>query len=104
MGRVGGLGRADKSAATKAQSPPSRTPGRGTGGVRPASWKPKSPLLNRLAREEKLPAYCIFAVKTLIALAKSRPATLQQMRQVNGIGAAKLAKHGEAFLEVLREE
>jgi hypothetical protein len=34
------------------------------GVFRPASWKPQSPLLNRLAREEKLPAYCIFADKT----------------------------------------
>jgi ATP-dependent DNA helicase RecQ len=61
-------------------------------------------LRNQIARDEKLPAYCIFMDKTLIALAKSRPATLEQMLQVKGVGAAKLEKYGEAFLRVLREE
>ncbi|HEU4456460.1 MAG TPA: HRDC domain-containing protein, partial [Longimicrobium sp.] len=61
-------------------------------------------LRNQLARDEKLPAYCIFPDKTLIALAKARPSTLGQMREVHGVGAAKLQKYGEAFLEVLREE
>jgi len=61
-------------------------------------------LRNQLARDEKLPAYCIFADKTLIALAKARPATLDQMRQVHGVGAAKLQKYGAAFMEALREE
>lgn len=43
-----------------------------------------------LARDEKLPAFCIFADKALIALAKARPTTPDQMRAVHGVGAAKL--------------
>jgi superfamily II DNA helicase RecQ len=35
---------------------------------------------------------------------RARPATLDQMRQVHGVGAAKLQKYGAAFMEVLREE
>ncbi|HEX8693168.1 MAG TPA: ATP-dependent DNA helicase RecQ [Longimicrobium sp.] len=60
-------------------------------------------LRNELAREAGLPAYCIFADKTLVELAKRRPRSPAEMRQVSGVGAAKLEKYGEAFLAALRE-
>ncbi|MFL5385141.1 MAG: RecQ family ATP-dependent DNA helicase [Longimicrobiaceae bacterium] len=60
-------------------------------------------LRNELAREAQLPAYCIFADKTLIALAKAHPTTESDMLRVSGVGPAKLEKYGEAFLRLLRE-
>jgi ATP-dependent DNA helicase RecQ len=60
-------------------------------------------LRTELAKEASLPAYCVFADKTLVELAKRHPTTASQMRQVPGIGPAKMEKYGEAFLEVLRQ-
>ncbi|HEX6039952.1 ATP-dependent DNA helicase RecQ [Longimicrobium sp.] len=60
-------------------------------------------LRTELAKEASLPAYCVFADKTLVELAKRHPTTPAQMRQVPGIGPAKMEKYGEAFLEVLRQ-
>jgi ATP-dependent DNA helicase RecQ len=61
-------------------------------------------LRSELAREAKLPAYCVFGDKTLVALAKAHPTTEDEMLHVSGVGPAKLEKYGEAFLRVLRGE
>lgn len=58
----------------------------------------------RLARELKQPAYCVFADRTLIELARAHPTTEREMLAVSGVGPAKLEKFGEAFLRVLRGE
>jgi ATP-dependent DNA helicase RecQ len=60
-------------------------------------------LRSELAREANLPAYCVFADRTLVELARSRPTTEGAMLDVPGVGPAKLEKYGEKFLEVLRE-
>jgi ATP-dependent DNA helicase RecQ len=60
-------------------------------------------LRTRLAKEQGLPSYCVFADKTLVALARARPTTGAEMLRVDGVGQAKLQKYGEAFLELLRE-
>jgi len=54
-----------------------------------------------LAEAAKVPAYIIFNDKTLAEMAESRPANLDQMAQVGGVGAKKLATYGDAFLEVI---
>ncbi len=56
----------------------------------------------KLARDEQLPAYCVFHDRTLLALARARPATLDELAAVPGVGPAKLAKYGAAFLDALR--
>ena len=60
-------------------------------------------LRTELAKEAELPAYCVFADKTLVELAKRHPKTKAEMRAVPGIGPAKMEKYGDAFLDVLRE-
>ncbi len=54
-----------------------------------------------IAREEGVAAYVVFADRTLLELARQRPMTLSDMAAIHGIGAAKLERYGEAFLEVL---
>jgi ATP-dependent DNA helicase RecQ len=54
-----------------------------------------------IAREEGVAAYVVFADRTLLELARQRPMTLREMAAIHGIGAAKLERYGEAFLEVL---
>jgi len=54
-----------------------------------------------LAREEGVAAYIIFTDRTLIAMARERPAGLEQMRAIEGVGERKLAQYGEAFLDAI---
>ncbi len=56
-----------------------------------------------LAREEGVPAYVVFPDRTLIDMAEKRPATLDDMLAVYGVGERKLARYGDAFLEALEE-
>jgi len=56
-----------------------------------------------LAQEEGVPAYVIFADRTLIDMAEKRPATLDDMLAVHGVGERKIARYGRAFLEALAE-
>ena len=56
-----------------------------------------------LAREEGVPAFVIFADRTLIDMAERRPATLDDMLEVHGVGQRKLARYGDPFLEALHD-
>lgn len=54
-----------------------------------------------LADAAGVPAYVIFPDRTLIEMATDRPATLDALRGVTGVGETKLARYGAEFLEVL---
>ncbi|MEM1233162.1 MAG: DNA helicase RecQ [Pseudomonadota bacterium] len=54
-----------------------------------------------LAEAQKVPAYVIFNDRTLIEMAERRPETLDAMAGINGVGAKKLEKYGQAFLLVI---
>ena len=56
-----------------------------------------------LAKEQSVPAYVIFHDATLRAIAERRPASLEALGQVSGVGAAKLDRYGEQVLAALRE-
>ncbi|MGC9417765.1 MAG: DNA helicase RecQ [Rhodovulum sp.] len=54
-----------------------------------------------LAEAARVPAYIIFTDRTLIEMAETRPATLDEMARIGGVGASKLERYGAAFLEVI---
>jgi ATP-dependent DNA helicase RecQ len=54
-----------------------------------------------LAEQANVPAYVIFPDRTLIEMAERRPANLDQMAQITGVGAKKLESYGTAFLAVI---
>ncbi|MDU8942454.1 DNA helicase RecQ [Ovoidimarina sediminis] len=54
-----------------------------------------------LAEAARVPAYVVFPDRTLIEMAERRPATLDEMAQVSGVGAKKLDRYGATFLEVI---
>jgi ATP-dependent DNA helicase RecQ len=59
------------------------------------------------ASAQGVPPYVVFHDRTLLELAKRRPASLAELGGVSGIGAAKLERYGEGLLAVLargREE
>jgi ATP-dependent DNA helicase RecQ len=56
-----------------------------------------------LAAEQKVPAYVVFADRTLLDMVRLRPETMDQMSLVHGVGQAKLERYGKIFIEVIRE-
>ncbi|MFZ5964370.1 DNA helicase RecQ [Thalassococcus sp. BH17M4-6] len=54
-----------------------------------------------LAEAARVPAYVIFPDRTLIEMTEARPATLDDMARINGVGAKKLERYGAEFLSVL---
>ncbi len=69
---------------------------------------PDSPLFDRLrearrsiAAEQGVPAYVVFHDATLRAIAERRPATLEELLGVHGIGAAKAERYGQRILQVV---
>ena len=57
-----------------------------------------------LAREQGVPPYVIFHDSTLLEILNRKPQTLDEMGQISGVGQAKLAKYGDAFLQVVEDE
>jgi ATP-dependent DNA helicase RecQ len=55
-----------------------------------------------IARRESVPAYVVFADKTLIDLANLRPATKADFALAHGVGEKKLERYGDAFLAEIR--
>jgi ATP-dependent DNA helicase RecQ len=54
------------------------------------------------AREQGVPAYVIFHDRTLAEIAAARPADMDALGALGGIGAKKLERYGPALLELLR--
>ena len=69
---------------------------------------PEPALLARLkawrteeARRTSVPPYVVFHDRTLAAIAAARPYDREGLRQVKGIGPAKLASYGDALLRLI---
>ena len=54
-----------------------------------------------VAREHGLPAYLIFHDATLAEMARERPATLDDLAGISGVGAKKLQAYGQEILRVV---
>ena len=48
------------------------------------------------------PAYVVFDNKTLAAIARSGPTSLQELSRISGVGPAKLDKYGQAVIELVQ--
>ncbi|MGE3622824.1 MAG: DNA helicase RecQ [Bdellovibrionales bacterium] len=59
-------------------------------------------LRRELAASQNVPAYVIFHDSTLREIAQRKPKTLDDMRDITGVGSRKLARYGEALLGVIR--
>lgn len=64
-------------------------------------WEALRALRRKLAEEHGVPPYVIFPDSTLLEMLRSQPRNLSEMARVSGVGARKLERYGEAFLEVL---
>ena len=57
----------------------------------------------RLAEDENVPPFVVFSDATLSDMAEKRPVNRIQMLQVSGVGEAKVAHYGEAFINEILE-
>ena len=48
-------------------------------------------------------AYMVFADRTLLEMAEQRPATLDGLRAIHGVGERKIALYGDVFLEAIAQ-
>jgi len=60
-------------------------------------------LRTSIARRESVPAYVVFADRTLREMARARPTTAGALADVFGVGPAKMEKYGEEFLTAIRD-
>ena len=60
-------------------------------------------LRSSIARQDKVPAYVVFADRTLIEMAVRRPKSPYALGEIRGVGPAKIEKYGERFLALLRD-
>jgi len=68
-----------------------------------AGWDALRACRKALADKQGVPPYVIFHDTTLFDMLERHPETLEQLAEVSGVGAAKLEKYGEVFLQTLRE-
>ncbi len=59
-------------------------------------------LRKRIADEKHVPAYIVFSDATLIDMCRKLPQTSEEFLGILGVGNAKLAQYGEAFMRVIR--
>jgi superfamily II DNA helicase RecQ len=60
-------------------------------------------LRRKISSEVKLPPYMIFHDATLREMCKILPSHLSAMKDISGVGTAKLEKYGSRFLEVIHQ-
>jgi len=60
-------------------------------------------LRKQIAKEEKLPPYIIFHDTSLKDMVSKLPVDLESMKNVSGVGHAKLEKYGIRFVDAIKE-
>ena len=66
-----------------------------------ALWEALRECRSQLAADAEVPPYVVFHDTTLKEFVRLRPRSLPEMLEIHGVGEAKLARYGEAFLAVL---
>jgi ATP-dependent DNA helicase RecQ len=59
-------------------------------------------LRKRLADEQSVPPYVVFANSSLKLMAQDQPQTLSQFAEISGVGSRKLSQYGQAFIDEIR--
>jgi ATP-dependent DNA helicase RecQ len=88
------------------EPPKTRTRGRGrvspSGAADPDLFDVLRDVRLRIARARGVPPYVIFHDTTLRDMAEHRPATMDDLHEIYGVGARKAADFGDAFLDAIR--
>lgn len=76
----------------------------GKSSVRPQDkslWDALRELRSALAADSGVPPYVVFHDATLLDMIKRRPTDLREMQSISGVGAQKLARYGQQFIDVI---
>jgi len=65
-------------------------------------WNQLRALRGELAARQGVPPYVIFHDATLKEMCAACPRDLHALSRINGVGERKLARYGDAFLELLQ--
>jgi len=66
-------------------------------------WEALRACRKRLADENGVPPYMVFHDATLMDMLSHRPVSEDELLALNGVGRAKLARYGRAFLEIIND-
>ena len=55
-----------------------------------------------LAERDEVPPYVVFNDATLQEMARLKPQSADELRQISGVGTVKLGRYGADFLQLLR--
>ncbi|MFH1809603.1 MAG: DNA helicase RecQ [Pseudomonadota bacterium] len=80
-----------------------RAPEAASGPEDASLWDSLRALRRALASTQGVPPYVIFHDRTLHELAQRKPASLDEMLEISGVGQAKLRRYGQVFLDAIRE-
>jgi ATP-dependent DNA helicase RecQ len=93
---------ADKALPTRAARRVDRTRAVANGEIEnPAVFEALRAWRRDLALEHRVPAYTVFHDSTLREIARVLPRSLDDLRDITGVGVNKLTRYGEALLEVV---
>jgi ATP-dependent DNA helicase RecQ len=74
----------------------------GTGSADHALFEALRACRSALAKAQAVPAYVILPDRSLLDMARRKPANLEEMAGIHGVGDAKLKRFGGEFLDVVR--
>ena len=66
-------------------------------------WEALRQLRSDIAKQHGVPPYVIFHDATLLEMCRYRPADMEAMQRISGVGEQKLNHYGHAFLEVIKQ-
>ena len=66
-------------------------------------WEALRALRTTLAEEHGVPSFVIFHDATLQEMVKKRPQTLDDFGRISGVGAQKLSRYGQAFIDEIKQ-
>lgn len=75
--------------------------GGGTGALDPVLGGLLKDLRRKVAKKHNLPPYVIFQDVSIDQMATMFPVTMQELQQIQGVGAGKAKRYGAAFLELI---
>jgi ATP-dependent DNA helicase RecQ len=75
----------------------------GDAAIDPRLWDALRARRRALADAQNVPTYVIFHDATLAEIARRKPKTLDAFLEIPGIGDRKLARYGDAFMQVVAE-
>jgi ATP-dependent DNA helicase RecQ len=103
-GRAGVALRRDPRPEAAVRSVKSAAPGalEPVAGEAKVLWESLRALRLRVAREQNVPPYAVFADRTLAEMVRFRPRRVEDLLGISGVGQSKLQAYGELFVEVLR--